>query len=98
MLTPAGLTMLIDKWKDIKETKEYKEAQEFSRKRAAEERARKTKIQELRARLKIAKSQGKETGELLMERATLVMQDKREKPLRPPGAYLATNAGPFSQE
>ena len=97
MLTPAGLTSLIEEWKLIKQTKEYQEAQEFSRKRTAKERARKTKIQQLRTRLKIAKAQGKNTGELLMEHATLLMQDKREKPLHPPGAYLATNAGPFSQ-
>ena len=98
MLTPAGLTKLIEEWKDIKTTPEYKDALEFSRRRTTEERDRKRKLQELRTRLRIADSQGEDTSALVKEHATLLLLDKREKPARPPGAYLATNAEPFSTE
>ena len=82
---------LLEEWREIKKSAEYKEAVEQSKKRTEEQTKQKTEFQNLRMKINRLRRKGEDTEEFeqLLEAKEKIWG--RGKQHRPPGAYLASN-------
>ena len=90
-LQAEGLEKLIEEWKGIKATEEYKKAVEQSKKRTEKQTRQKADLQSLRILINKRRRKGQDTENLEIELQNKEENYGRGKQHRPPGAYLANN-------
>ena len=90
-LKAEGLENLLEEWREIKKSAEYKEAVEQSKKRTEEQTKQKAELQNLRMQINRLRRKGEDTEDLLQELGEKEKIYGRGKQQRPGGAYLATN-------
>ena len=91
LLQAKGVTNLLDEWKDIKESREYKHAVEQSKKRTAEQTLDKAELQNLRIKINRLSRNKQNTDALRVELQEKEKSYGRGKQKHPPGSFLATN-------
>ena len=82
---------LLEEWREIKKSAEYKEAVEQSKKRTQEQTKQKTELQNLRMKINRLRRKGEDTEEFEQLLEAKQKNYGRWKQHRPPGAYLASN-------